>query len=97
MSACDGIGYASGSVILLSNLMSTTMRPLRVPFAFVVHIIKHGYVNGVGLVQSMRPWKWSQSNSMSTILQSFGPNKYILALPALNFSFQLTISGMSIH
>ena len=54
MSACDSIEYALGSVILLSNLLSTTVRPLRVPSALVIHTTKHGYVNGVGPLQSMR-------------------------------------------
>ena len=57
MSACDGMGYASGSVILLSDPMSTTVRPLLVLFALVVHTTKHEYVNGIGPLQSMRPWR----------------------------------------
>ena len=56
MLACDGIWYTSGSVILLSNLMSTTVFPLRVLSALVVHTTKHGYVNSVGPLQPMRPW-----------------------------------------
>ena len=42
MLACEGIGYASGSVILLKDLMSTTVHPLLVLSALVVHITKHG-------------------------------------------------------
>ena len=91
------MGYPLGSVILLHDLMSIIMHPLHVLFALVVHTKKHGYVNGVGLLQSMHPWQWSLSNSVLTILQSFGPSGYTLALPALNFSSQLAISRMSIH
>ena len=47
MSACDGMGYALGSIILLRNLMSTIVRPLRVPSTLDVHITKHGYVNSL--------------------------------------------------
>ena len=53
------MGYASGNVILLSDLMFTTLRLLRVLSALVVHTTKHGYVNGVGPLQSMHPWQWS--------------------------------------
>ena len=68
MLACDSMEYASGSITLL-NLMFTILRPLRVQSALVVHTTKHGYVNGVEpLLQSMRPWQWSQSNCVSTIL-----------------------------
>ena len=35
--ACDGMEYALGSVILLRNLMSTTLHFLHVPSALVVH------------------------------------------------------------
>ena len=97
MLACDGKGYASGNVILLSNLMFTTVHLLRVPSALVVHTTKHGYMNGIGPLQSMRSWQWSQSNFVLTILQSFGPNGNTLALSALNFVSQFAISGMSIH
>ena len=97
MSACNNIGYAWGSVILLSNLMFTTVHSLSVPSALVVHTTKHGYVNGVGPLQSMRLWQWSLSNYVLTISWSFGPSKYTLALSTLNFSFQLMISEMSIH
>ena len=44
--------YASSSVILLSKLMSTTVRSLRVPSALVVHTTKYGYVNGLDLLHS---------------------------------------------
>ena len=57
MLACDGMRNGSSSVIMLSNLMFITVRPLRVPFALVVHTTKHGYVNGVGPLQSTRPWQ----------------------------------------
>ena len=59
MLACNGMGYALGSVILLRDLMFTTLRLLRVLFALVVHTMNHGYVNGVRPLQSMRPWQWS--------------------------------------
>ena len=36
MLAWEGMGYTSGSIILLSNLMSTIMHPLRVLSALVV-------------------------------------------------------------
>ena len=46
--------YALGSVILLSDLMPTTVRPLHVLFALIIHSTKHGYVNGVNPLHSMR-------------------------------------------
>ena len=53
------MGYALGIVILLSNLMFTIVRPMHVLSALVVHITKHGYMNGVDQLQSMRPCLWS--------------------------------------
>ena len=55
MLACDGIRYISCSVILLRNLISTTVRLLRVLSALVVHTRKYEYVNSMDLLHSMRP------------------------------------------
>ena len=57
MLACDSMRYASGNVILVSKLMSTTVRLLRVPSALVIYITKHGYVNGIVPLQSICPWQ----------------------------------------
>ena len=57
MSAYDSIEYTLSSVILLSDLVSTTVRRLRMLSALVVHTTKHGYVNSVGLPQSIRSWQ----------------------------------------
>ena len=94
--ACDNMGYMLSSVILLRNLMSITVCHLHVPSALVVYTTKHGYVNGVGPLQSMRLWQWGLSNSVLTILQSFGPSVYILALPALNFLNWQSVRCLSI-
>ena len=47
--------YTLGNVIILSDLMSITVRLLHVLSSLVVYITKHAYMNGVGLLQSMRP------------------------------------------
>ena len=73
MLAWKGMRYASGSVILLSNLISTIVRCLRVLFALVVHPTKHEYVNGVNTFHSMQLCLLSLSNSVLTISWSFGP------------------------
>ena len=87
MLAWEGTGYASSSVILSSNLMFTTMRPLHVVSALVVYTIKHEYVNGVNSPHSIRPCLGSLSNFVSIILRFFGLSRYTLALPAMSFSF----------
>ena len=55
MLACDGMEYALGSVILLSNLMSTTVHFLHVLSALVVYPTMHECVNGVDPLHSMCP------------------------------------------
>ena len=73
MSAWEGMRYASGSIILLNNLMSTIVHPFCVLSALVVYLTKHGYVNGMNPFHSMHLCSWSLSNSVLIISRSFGP------------------------
>ena len=77
--------------------MSTTIRLLHVLSALIVYPTKHEYINSINPFHSMRPCLWSLSNSVSAMLRAFDPNGYTLALPALNFSSQLTIGGMFVY
>ena len=91
MSACDGIGYTLGSVILLCNLMSTNLRLLLVSSAFVVHPTTHEYVNGKDPLHSMHPCSWSLSNIVLTILWSFDLSGRSAVVPVLGFLYQMVL------
>ena len=74
--------------------MSTTVRPLHMPFALIVYPTMHKYVNGVDPLHSMRPCLWSLSNPVFTILWSFGPFRRFTVVPVFFHRLGLTFCAI---